>query len=208
MRKLLAILLLSLVGCEGVTIDMGDWNIPSVIQPVKPFHQYPAYQMEYPTVNLEGAFRERNWFGQQGEGSCVHASMTMLFRWQGRPDLADLWRRTYADGEWTGGTGLAAKFDKEGVQYAYTTGEKDLSFLEWSIATRRGCGVTVRGGAHMVLLVALDSERAGILDNNSPEEIKWIDRETFLQEWYSSQSWAVTPVYSPPPPLPCSRGDA
>ena len=207
MRRLLVCLVLMLVftGCDGLTIDMGDWNIPSVIKPVKPFHQYPAYQMEYPTVNLEEAFREKNWTGPGGEGSCVHASMAMLFRWQGRPDLGDLWRRTYAGGEWTSGTGLAAKFDKEGVRYAYTTGEKDLSFLEWATKTRRGCGVTVKGGAHMVILIHLDAERAGILDNNFPEEIKWIPRETFLAEWYASQSWAVTPVYAPPPPLPCSR---
>jgi len=207
MRKLLAclVLMFALTGCDGtVTIDLGDWNVPSVIQPVKPFHQYPAYQAEFPTVNLEQAFRERNWLGPQGEGSCVHASMIMLFRWQGRYDLADRWRRTFADGEWTSGTGLAAKFDKEGVRYAYTTGENDLSFLEWAVKSRRGCGVTVKGGAHMVILIHLDAERAGILDNNHPEKFKWVPRETFLAEWYSSQSWAVVPVYTPPPPLPCS----
>jgi hypothetical protein len=131
--------------------------------------------------------------------------MVMLFRLQGQYDLADKWRRTYADGEWTGGTSLAAHFETEGVRYAYTTGKKDLSFLEWAVATRRGCGVTVKGGAHMVLLVHLDAERAGILDNNFPDEIKWVPRETFLAEWYASQSWAVTPVYVPPPPLPCSE---
>jgi hypothetical protein len=91
------------------------------------------------------------------------------------------------------------------VRYAYTTGENDLSFLEWAVNTRRGCGVTVKGGAHMVLLVHLDAKRAGILDNNFPKEIRWVPRETFLAEWYASQSWAVTPVYVPPPPLPCSE---
>jgi hypothetical protein len=201
-RFLIALTLLACIGCnETVTIDFGAWDVPASIKSVP---RYPAYQGEYPTVNLEEAFREKNWLGPQGEGSCVHASMTMLFRWQGRYDLADMWRRTYADGEWTGGTGLAAKFDKEGVRYAYTTGKKDLSFLEWAVATRRGCGVTMKGGAHMVILIHLDAERAGILDNNFPEEFRWVPRETFLAEWYSSQSWAVTPVYTPPPPLPCS----
>lgn len=201
MRRFFAILiLLMLIGCDGVTIDTGNWNLPPIVTHQIP--QYPIFQREYPTISIEQIFREKNWIGPGGEGSCVHASMAMLFRWQGRPDLGDLWRQTYSDGEGTLGTGLAAKFDKEGVRYAYTTGEKDLSFLEWAVATRRGCGITVKGGAHMVLLIHLDEKRAGILDNNFPEEIKWVDRETLLAEWYNSQSWAVTPVYTPPPPLP------
>lgn len=204
MRRFLGVLVLffALTGCNGVTIDMGNWNLPTTVTHQIP--QYPIFQMEYPTVSIEHVFREKNWLGPGGEGSCVHASMIMLFRWQGRSDLGDLWRRTYADGEGTLGTSLAAKFDKEGVRYAYTTGERDLSFLEWAVATRRGCGVTVKGGAHMVILIHLDADRAGILDNNFPEELRWVPRETFLEEWYSSQSWAVTPVYTPPPPLPCS----
>jgi len=204
MQRLCAALLLIavLTGCDStLTIDFG--NVPTIdLQQDHPIYAYPGYQVEMPTVNLEQAFRQENWLGPQREGSCVHASMIMLFRWQGRPDLADRWRQTYADGEWA--ENLAAKFDAEGVQYAYTQSEYDVSFLEWACNTRRGCGVTVKGGIHMVNLVHLDAKWAGLLDNNNIGEIKWVPRETFLSEWFNSDSWAVTPVYAPPPPLPFS----
>lgn len=201
MRRLLLILLLllPLSGCdEAVTID---WGVPAIngpVMPGRPIYDYPGYEAERPTVNLEEALREENWFGPQKEGSCVHATMIMLFRWQGHFTLADHWRETYCDGEWA--ENLAVKFDKEGVRYAFTVGKKDVSFLEWACSTRRGCGVTVKGGVHMVMLVHLDHEWACILDNNFPDAFKWVPRETFLSEWYNSNSWAVTPIMGPPPP--------
>ncbi len=204
MQRLCATLLLIavLTGCDStLTIDFG--NVPTIdLQQARPIYAYPGYQVEMPTVNLEQAFRQENWLGPQREGSCVHAAMIMLFRWQGREDLADKWLRTYADGEWA--ENLAAKFDAEGVRYAYTQGQFDVSFLEWACNTRRGCGVTVKGGVHMVNLVHLDAKWAALLDNNDIGEIKWVPRETFLSEWFNSDSWAVTPVYTPPPPLPFS----
>lgn len=200
MKKLLMLMLLALfIGCdETLTIDFGNANVPIINTVVT----YPPFAEEYPTISVEQVFREENWLGPQGEGSCVHASMVMLFRWQEKYELADRWRRTYSDGEWA--DNLAKKFDAEGVRYAYTSERNDVSFLEWAISTRRGCGVTVKGGVHMVILVHLDDEIAGILDNNDPKEIKWVSRETFISEWKLSNSWAVTPVYSPPPLEPCS----
>jgi hypothetical protein len=199
-RLLCAFALVYMLGCDTeVAIDLGS-GFGSLTPSTRPNYDYPEYERERPTVNLERAFRQSNWKGSQNEGSCVHASMISLFRWQGREDLATKWRATYENGEWY--DELAAKFDKEGIRYAYTFGKKDVKFLEWACNTRRGCGVTVRGGAHMVTLVYLDNKQAGILDNNSVDKIKWMPRQTFLSEWYNSRSWAVTPVYTPPPPLP------
>jgi hypothetical protein len=205
MKRLFCALLLvcSVIGCDSqVTIDLGGVTRDLPV-PVSPYHEYPEYEQEFPVVNLEMVFREENWLGPQGEGSCVHATMTMLFRWQGREDLAKKWRETYSDGEWY--DALAAKFDKRGVRYAYTWKRNELSFLEWACSTRRGCGVTVKGGRHMVMLVHLDKKWAGLLDNNDIENVKWVPRDTFLSEWYNSNSWAVTPVYTPPPPFPYSE---
>ena len=130
----------------------------------------------------------------------VHASMISLFRWQGRYVTADYWRRTYGNGEWA--AGLANKMEREGVRFAYTVGRSDVDFLDWACSTRRGCGVTVLGGRHMVCLVHFDQQWAGILDNNDPRQIRWVPRRTFLAEWFNSNSWAVCPVYAPAPPLP------
>jgi hypothetical protein len=132
--------------------------------------------------------------------------MVNLFRWQGRNAMAEYWRTTYGNGEyaddtWNARSNLVKKFDKEGVRYAYTV-DGDVKFLEWACKTRRGCGVTVLGGKHMVVLVHFDEKWAGILDSNDIEQIHWVPRETFLAEWRNSNHWAVTPVYTPLPPLP------
>ena len=93
----------------------------------------------------------------------------------------------------------------EGIRFAHTVGRNDVSFLEWACSTRRGAGVTVLGGRHMICLVHLDEKWAGILDNNDTSRIRWVPRKTFLAEWFNSNSWATTPVYSPAPPLPYWR---
>ena len=161
---------------------------------------------ERPVVNLPTELREENWLGPRGEGSCVHATMVMLLRWQQETSLAAHWRRTYGDGEYADSTwseqhNLANRLDQENVRYAYTI-DGDVDFLEWALKTRRGCGVTVLGGRHMVALVHFDGQWAGLLDNNAPEKIVWVSRGKFLAEWKNSNGWAVTPVYTPAPPMP------
>lgn len=190
MKRLLVALVLciSLAGCEG------DFNQLNPVQPVK-----PAVNKERPLVNIPMALRQRNWIGSQREGSCVHATMISLMRWQGRIHLANKWKRTYANGEWP--DGLASKFDREGVRYAYTD-KGDVNFLEWASRTRRGCGITVMGGAHMVALVHLDDKWACLLDNNFISKYKWVPREAMIAEWKASHGWAVTPVYTPAAPKP------
>ena len=49
---------------------------------------------ERPTVNVPAALRQSNWRGPEGQGSCVHASMISLLRWQYRLKTADHWRQT------------------------------------------------------------------------------------------------------------------
>jgi hypothetical protein len=156
-------------------------------------------KQERPAVNIPAALRQSNWIGNQGQGSCVHASMISLFRWQYRLKTADYWRRNYGDGEYP--EDLAAKFDREGIRYAYVA-NGDVRFLEWACRTRRGCGITVMGGAHMVALVHLDDKWAALLDNNNVERFIWVPRETLIAEWKASYGWAVTPIYAPAAPLP------
>jgi len=184
----LAIASLAVTGCKP--------NVPVVIRT----KAVPVFKGEYPTVNLPLSLRQSNWLGPMGQGSCVHATMTSLFRWQGQMKLAEYWRTHNGDGEWD--VDLAAKFDRAGVKYAYTSQKGDVRFLEWACSTRRGCGVTVMGGRHMVALVHFDAKWAGILDNNQTQGIIWVPRATFVAEWLNSHSWAVTPVYTPAPPLP------
>jgi hypothetical protein len=163
---------------------------------------------EVPVVNLPLELRESNWVSDTNEGSCVHAFVVMQFRWCLEDAQAEYWRTHNAGGEWADdtwnyGSNLARKFDSAGIQYAYTV-DGDEAFLEWAVATRRGCGITVMGGKHMVYLVHLDAERAGIVDTNDISRVIWVRRDRLIAEWKSSNGWAVAMLRSPAPPLPTS----
>ncbi len=154
------------------------------------------YLREKPAMNLPVHMRQANW---TRTGSCVHASWTSLLRWQHQYKWADYWCSHYSGGEnWDG---MVAKLRATGLPCAGTYGKRDVAFLEMCCKTRRGCMVTVMGGKHMVNLVDLDKRYAYILDNNDVKIIHKVDRDEFLNEWYKSYSWAMTPLYSPLPPL-------
>lgn len=187
MKRLALLLAVICCGCDPqVRIDIGG-KLPPVIKE------------ERPTVNLPAVLRQENWLGNRGEGSCVWASTISLLRWQGRYNTADWIRRNYGNGEWP--EHWAELADKAGLRYAMTT-DGDVEFLEWACRTRRGAGITVMGGVHMVNLVHLDDKWAALLDNNATSKYIWIPRETLIAEWKASHGWALTPVYAPCPPLP------
>jgi len=178
---LTAMLLAMVVGCESP----GIFPMPA--------------SRERPAVNLPLEMRQRNWQGAQGQGSCTWATMVSLLRWQGRYYTADWVRRSCGDGEWPGD--MAERLDQAHVRYAYVT-NGDVRFLEWACRTRRGCGITVKGGQHMVALVHLDAKWAALLDNNAVEKYIWVPRETLIAEWKASYGWAIAPIYTPAAPLP------
>jgi hypothetical protein len=178
---LAAMLVVTVVGCESPGVS-----------------PLPVLR-ERPTVNLPLEMRQRNWQGPEGQGSCTWATMVSLLRWQGRYYTADWVRRNCGDGEWP--DNMAERLDQAHVRYAYVT-NGDVKFLEWACRTRRGCGITVNGGQHMVALVHLDAKWAAILDNNAVEKYIWVPRETLIAEWKASYGWAIAPIYTPAAPLP------
>lgn len=183
MRRMVLVLCLA-VAATGCRVRVGD-------RPTRcPGGSCPA--AEVPTVNVPPGGRVSNYAG----GSCVFASIETLFYWQGRADLATRWRSIYSGGETS--SGLEAKLEAEGVRFAQTT-SGDAAFLEWAIRTRRGAAVSWPEG-HMVCLVHLDAERAGVVDNNRTSEVRWTDRRAFEAKWRECGGWAATPVYSPSPP--------
>lgn len=148
---------------------------------------------ERPTINLPPSCRQANW-----GGSCVYASTVSLLKWQGRTQTAN-WIRRHCGGGASLKT-IVSRLESIDARYAYSTGY-DVSFLEWSIRTRRGAGVVVWKGEHMVALVHLDSNWACIMDPNT-QRFHWMSRGMFLADWRRSGGWAVAPVYTPASPLP------
>lgn len=201
MRQLVLAALLLFSGC--VPVDQQD-----IADPLLYWSNPPTEPLEIPMVNIPITLRQSNYTGVEGEGSCVHATMVTAFHQQGQPVLARHWRATYSDGEWADESynksqNLVQKLESEGVPYAYVT-DGDEEFLEWACRTRRGCGVAVNGGSHMVLLVHIDDETVGLVDNNQVNDVLWVPRDRFIAEWKASMGWAVTPVFDPVPPIPRS----
>jgi hypothetical protein len=161
----------------------------------------PEPRVERPVVNLPPGCRIKNWPDENGYGSCTHATTAMLLRWQGRPGTANWWKNNHNGGEYV--HTLIDAYEAGGLRFADNSEDiGNVDFLQWACDTRRGAGVVVMGGRHMVALVHLDSEWAAILDNNKIKEFIWIPRDRFVQEWLDSGGWAITPVYSPMPPIP------
>jgi hypothetical protein len=174
MKHVAAIILIVLAGCDAAGGPEG-----AVARPQE--------------INIPASLRQRNW-GPRRNGSCTHAAVVTLLAWQNRPHTSARWRATHAGGETP--ESLAAKLSD--VRFALSD-PLDVTFLERAIETRRACGVAIDDGEHMVVLVSLD-ERAGFIDVNAPGHIQYMPRDQFLAQ----ARWAITVVYSPLPPLPCS----
>jgi len=163
---------------------------------------------ETPQVNIPPELRQKNWTVNRS-GSCVHASAVTLWRWTGAYQWADYWKRKYGGGEYD--SRFHERCDREGVTYADTYGEGDVSFIEWACRTRRGCLIGIdnaalyggRSGGHALCVVHIDSRCVGVLNNNGPYKIEYFEREAFIRAWLAHGSWAWTPIAGPPaPPLP------
>lgn len=154
---------------------------------------------DYPDINIPMGMRQENWIGSRGSGSCVHASMIMLYRWMGWPSMATYWRWKYGNGEYA--SRFHRRLDAENVRWAATT-TGDVDFLDWACSTRRGCAISTMYGRHFELLVHLDSEVAGVLDNNNIGKIKWYTRSSLIKYWKNSGGWSVGYVGIPPAPKP------
>lgn len=165
---------------------------------------------ETPQVNIPPALRQQNWTEGRNNGSCVHASAVTLWNWQGQYAWAEYWKSKYGGGDWD--SRFHDRCDAEGVTYADTYGENDVSFIEWACRTRRGCLIGIdnaslyggNGGGHVLCVVHIDAKCVGVLNNNGKYKIEYFDRKAFIKAWKAYGSWAWTPLtqLGPPPPLP------
>lgn len=153
----------------------------------------------HPAMDLPKSERQHNWsVGVVGNGSCVVASTMNLLRWQNRPDLA---ARLKKHGGGQSCYSWNNILDAEGIKHTFTYKKNDVAFLEKAIAERRGCAVGIYPSKthdpnHMVCLVDLTDTKACILGDNFCQYY-WVDRDEFLANWKSANSWAVSTSYPP-----------
>lgn len=190
-------LILCCSGCEVriVTSDgrqRTEWLAATV--PPSPAVAVASPYKGVPPVDLPVELRCANYAG----GSCTHASLISLLRWQGLDEVADYWRRHYSGGAYV--TDLAAIAEPWGLRYAYTT-DGDAEFLAWCSRTRRGAAIYYYTN-HSVTFAGYRDGEAVLLDNNRTGRLIRIPKETFLANWRSYGGGALTVVYSPSPPRP------
>lgn len=143
-----------------------------------------------------------------GDGSCVHASLRMLLNWQGQTEIADNWLKTYPGG----GEDLDSIKKKCDPYIRYAVG-KDYEWVKKACATHRGCiiGMSVEKdflffdwtiGYHCVVVAYADDHQVALIDPNTSEKPRWVSKEWFMKVWNKGGHWALTPVYTPSPPIP------
>jgi hypothetical protein len=152
-----------------------------------------------PPFDLPSSDREENW----GGGSCYHASMVMCLRWQGLNDIAAEWRKRYSGGASIGD--IIRICESFGLDYAYTSSNRNVAFLEWCSRTRRGAAIEYYKN-HAICFCGFKKDSTGteiavLLDNNRPRSYIHVPKNQFINNWIGYGSRAITPVYSPAPPV-------
>lgn len=142
--------------------------------------------------------REENYAG----GSCVHASLITLLRWQGQYEMAEWWRQEYSEGEYL--DRVIKRMEAAGLRYAVGNLGDDR-FLEWACRNRLGAVIFFKP-YHAINIVGMTDTTVTLLDNNHIFEYETMPRDEFMYAWKNYFGGvAFTPVYQPAPPYPDIR---
>jgi len=154
---------------------------------------------------------------RNGQGSCVQASLAMAGAHGGNKAMEHLLERwTDPEGKvWEpvlGGSWpeRVARYAKERrIPIVNVEGPMSVAAIEACLRTGRYCGITY-GPAHMVCAVGMlpDASIFYIVDNNYPDEVRGVSRDTFVQEHRGySGGWAAYLAGSSPPPWIANAGE-
>ncbi len=192
MKKLIPVLLLLFV----IDFAKSEEPVPKIVFQVQ----------DRPQIKIDPLDLQHIWVDKKTkQGSCVHACLVTLFRYQDRDDWAVYWRANYRGGMWN--STLVKYLEENEIPYRNTFREKDVAFLERAMSERIGTLATTSvpdddGFAspanHMLLLVHLDNCEAAIIDTRISNAVVWMDREEFLETWFYSDSWATTVLLKNP----------
>lgn len=170
--------------------------------------------------HLDERFHLKNRGGSDGAGLCVFASLKHGSIFQHVRQTEDIFEFMFT----RPGGGYPSKVDKiisllceskkvELPDYLQIE-SRDLEILKLACKTGRMPGVTYGFSptgryngqriAHMVSLCHADDDWFGILDNNYPRSIEWMDPNTFLRVYTSGggNGWSVIFLDPGPPPAP------
>lgn len=174
--------------------------------------------------DLPTKFHIKNRGGSDGAGLCVFASLSHASIWQHvrQTDGIFQWMFKYPGG------GYPQKVDKKIEEICKEKGvptpdyvqieSKDLEPLKVACKSRRMVCCTYSYSptgryngqkiSHMVNAAHCDDKWVGILDNNFPGTIEWMDPTTFMRTYTggSGNGWSVIFLNGPPPVAPKNKG--
>jgi hypothetical protein len=157
-------------------------------------------EAEHPVVNPPLAIRKENWLGGPGrnEGSCVHASLTNMLRWQNQFGLEQAWRKKYSGGEYD--SRLRERLADANIPFAFT-GNSSLEFLDAAHRSRRGALLWWKP-SHCCTFCGWVKDRDGkvyavILDNNNVRSYELTERSQFQRLWAGYGGFALSTLYDP-----------
>ncbi len=173
----------------------------------------PEHDGSIVTCDVPDAMRVKNTGGSDGAGLCVFASMEMAARYQNETAIIGVfdWMKTQPGGGWPERVDKILKERCPEVLYKQYSGP-NLDFIREGIDSGRPVCVTYGYGefygnskiSHMVLCVEMNDVYTGILDNNDPDNIWWMETEEFRKRFVdpSGSGWAFFTMTPPPPPVP------
>ncbi len=192
------ILLLGLAGCD--LPDGGKPNYPDCSDCPE------ATEATEPSAALPVTLRQKNWIGRKGAGSCYHAATHDVLFGQDMPEMAEWWKQTYGDGEWT--HKLIKKMQQANLRVAFTD-DGNETFLQWCSMTGRPAAITWRGlnspSGHAITFNGFYRGQAYITNNNNPEQMECLPKAVFLRIWRRSGGDAVSVIHTPLAPKPILR---
>lgn len=145
-------------------------------------------------LDLPPSLRATNYAG----GSCCHAAIQDVLRWHGFHEAADWWRKNLS-GAYSVSDG-ARQLESLGFRYAYTT-TGDETLLDWCSRNRHGAAIHYYP-AHAITFRGYVNGYAILQDNNRPNEVIRVPKQTFIRNWKGYGGCALTVVYSPAAPIP------
>jgi hypothetical protein len=163
------------------------------------------------------ADRMRNKAGSDGSGLCVFTSIEHTGKWQGIPGILGLqqWMTRKQGGGYPEKVDLVVRAycKEQGIpvpEYVQVQ-TQDLPLLIEALKSGRMPCITYcispsgrYGGqkiSHMVNLVHGDTDWWGVLDNNYPEQVEWLNTQEFIKaHTFDKHPWFIVFLGSGPPP--------
>lgn len=176
----------------------------------------PEPRPETPVVNIPRELRVKNWLGNRGEGSCVHATTKNVLVWLNDIEGALNWN--YENGEWS--SQLQRRLREKGYEFEVTENASDYSKLEWASDMRLPAIIWWKPshccmfagfslGADVLatrpdLAGRIDprKEYAAVLDNNYIDRFEYTEKQQFVRLWIGYGAFAVVILGSPTTSIP------